>query len=79
MNTWLKSGVGKMVNMNMASEDFSHFADRIPCFYAMIGIKPENMDEIPPSHSDHFYLDESAMQPAVNAMVDLMDELLRLG
>ena len=72
--TWMNSGVGRIIPMNMASEDFSHFADRIPCFYAMMGIKPADR-EIPPSHSDHFWLDEAALEPAVHNMVRLIEAL----
>ena len=72
---WTKTGVARTIPMNMASEDFSHFADRIPCFYAMMGIKPEGQ-EIPPSHSDHFWLDENALEPAVNHMIALIDALM---
>lgn len=73
--TWTQSGIAKMIPMNLTSEDFSHFADRIPCFYAMMGIKPKELSEIPPLHSDHFYLDESAIEPAVDAMLNLIDAL----
>ena len=76
IQAWIKSGLGRMVSANLAAEDFSHFADRIPSFYAMMGIKPPGVAEIPPSHSDHFILDESALPRAVEAMVSLLDGMM---
>ncbi|MBQ9394368.1 MAG: amidohydrolase, partial [Proteobacteria bacterium] len=62
LKTWKKLAVP--VKMTMASEDFSHFSTRIPCFYAMLGICPPNT-VLPPLHSDHFTLDEDAIPFAV--------------
>lgn len=78
-SVWLGSGMGKMVGPNLAAEDFSHFSMRVPSFYAMMGIKPPDRAEIPPSHSDHFFLDESALAPAVDAMVALLDKMMECG
>ncbi|MBQ9243150.1 MAG: amidohydrolase [Proteobacteria bacterium] len=70
-NCW--KDVGIEVKMNLASEDFSYFSERIPSFFAMMGIRPKDRDAIPPSHAEDFFLDEEALLPAVEAM----DMLLR--
>lgn len=69
---WQKLGCGRDVKMNLASEDFSHFSKRIPSFFAMMGIKPDDRESIPPSHAENFYLDENSLVPAVNAMTALL-------
>lgn len=68
---WSEMGCAKSVNMNLASEDFSYFSRKIPSFYAMMGVKPKEM-QIPPSHSDKFTLDESALPIASEAMFRLI-------
>ena len=60
--------------MNLAAEDFSYFSNKIPSFYAMMGVKPNNI-QIPPSYSDKFTLDESALPIASEAMFQLIMNL----
>lgn len=73
--TW--KNIAVPVKMTMASEDFSHFSTRIPCFYAMLGICPEHV-VLPPLHSDHFTVDEDAVPFAVHHMTRYVNELCRL-
>lgn len=73
-NIWSALGCAKDVNMNLAAEDFSYFSNKIPSFYAMMGVKPNNI-QIPPSHSDKFTLDESALPIASEAMFQLIMNL----
>ncbi len=71
---WTQMGCAKNVGMNMAAEDFSYFSRKIPSFYAMMGVKPQNI-QIPPSHSDKFTIDESALPVASEAMFRLLMHL----
>ena len=73
-NIWSALGCARDVNMNLAAEDFSYFSNKIPSFYAMMGVKPNNI-QIPPSHSDKFTLDESALPIASEAMFQLIMNL----
>lgn len=75
LETWQKRGVGREVGMNLASEDFSYFSERVASFFAMMGIRPREMAQIPPSHASDFFLDESSLEMAVDAMIDLIDAL----
>ena len=50
--------------------------NKIPSFYAMMGVKPNNI-QIPPSHSDKFTLDESALPIASEAMFQLIMNLAK--
>lgn len=72
---WRDMGIAQNISMTMAAEDFSHFSSRIPSFYAMLGIRPPDLDEIPPLHSDRFILDERALNAGVSAMSALMRTL----
>lgn len=71
---WQSLGCAVNVEMNMAAEDFAYYSNIIPTFYAMMGVKPPDRD-IPPSHSDKFTIDESALPLAANAMLALMQAL----
>ena len=59
------------IEMSMASEDFSHFSQRIPCLYAMLGIRGNEMG-YEPLHSSHFTVDESALGFGVTRMLELL-------
>ncbi len=74
LDTW---GGAKNIQMTMASEDFSHFSERIPCFYAMLGICPSG-ETLPPLHSDVFTLDESTLAEAADRMMQLILQLSKL-
>lgn len=75
-NVWSNTGHGLEVQMNMAAEDFSSFSKRVPSFFAMMGIKPTDVEEIPPSHASNFWLDEDSLEPAVEAMLSLIDAIM---
>jgi len=59
------------VTMTMASEDFSHFSQKVPSFFAMLGVKPQNQT-LPPLHASNFAPDESAILIGVDAMTKLI-------
>lgn len=75
LDTWQSSGVAQRIQMSMASEDFSHFSERIPCFYAMLGIRPNDIDSCPPLHADNFIADESVIPDAIHQMTSLLHRL----
>ncbi len=69
---WQPSGAVVDIAMSMASEDFSHFSERIPSFYAMMGVRRPGTKDAPPLHSEVFDIDESALEPAVCRMSELV-------
>ena len=74
-NVWDDMGMAQNISMTMAAEDFSHFSTKIPSFYAMLGVRPKEMQEIPPLHSDYFTIDEQALEVGVQAMTALIRTL----
>ncbi len=68
-NVWASQAVE--VNMTMASEDFSHFSQKVPSFFAMLGVKPHNQS-LPPLHASNLSPDESAIRLGVDAMSKLI-------
>lgn len=69
---WAPSGAVVDIGMSMASEDFSHFSERIPSFYAMMGVRKPGTKDAPPLHSEVFDIDEAALEPAVFRMTELI-------
>lgn len=65
------------VPMNMASEDFSYFSEKIPALYLMMGVRPPGGVCLP-LHSSRFCPDESAFANAVDLMRTLMLRLAGL-
>ena len=76
LDTWQPSGVAQLIQMSMASEDFSHFSERIPCFYAMLGIRPHDASMCAPLHADNFIADESVIPGAIHQMTALIRRLM---
>jgi amidohydrolase len=74
-DVWDDMGMAQNISMTMAAEDFSHFSTKIPSFYAMLGVRPKEMQEIPPLHSDYFTIDEQALEVGVQAMTALIRTL----
>ena len=44
------------------SDDFAFFSEKVPGFYAMIGVRNESLDCIYPHHHEKFNVDESALK-----------------
>ena len=58
----------------MASEDFSHFAEKIPGFYFFLGVRNESRGIVHMVHSPKFDIDESCLAFGVNAFSTLLLE-----
>ena len=57
--------------LSTVAEDYSHFANRVPGFYFMVGATPAGQDPkaAPANHSPRFFLDESALRVGREAML----------
>ena len=73
-----KSGKVCEISMSMASEDFSHYASKVPGLYAMIGVRPHHLQQMPPLHADNFCPDEGVIAAAVPRVLSLLTEMLEL-
>ncbi|MDH3211308.1 MAG: amidohydrolase [Myxococcales bacterium] len=60
------------------SDDFGHFAQRVPGFYFWLGVRPQDVAaaEAAPNHSPRFFVDESALGLGVRAMAALAIDYL---
>jgi amidohydrolase len=60
------------------SEDFGHFAQRIPGFYFWLGVRPRDVSEAEAAsnHSPRFFVDEGALGLGVRAMSALAADYL---
>ena len=61
----------------MASEDFSHFAEKVPGFYFFLGVRNESRGIVHMVHSPKFDIDESCLAYGVNAFSTLLLERTR--
>jgi amidohydrolase len=61
----------------MASEDFSHFAEKIPAFYFFLGVRNEARGIMHMVHSPKFDIDESSLAFGVTAFSNLLLERTR--
>lgn len=50
------------LEVDMGSEDFSYFLDRVPGVYAFIGTRNEKKGLTAKNHNDHYDVDESALK-----------------
>ncbi len=66
---WAKDFVGaeqvKTLNLRMAAEDFSFFAQKIPACFFRIGTNQNNERYTAPVHNAHFDIDEEALKIGV--------------
>jgi amidohydrolase len=60
------------------AEDFSFYQEEIPGFFFFIGARPADVprEKSIPNHSPHFYVDEGALVPGVQAMAGLAVDYL---
>ena len=69
------AGAGNVVDMPlvMGSEDFSYYAKQAPGLFFFVGATPKSQDasKAPSNHSPEFFLDESALQLGVRAMLQV--------
>lgn len=77
---WAAGGATKTHEMraNLASEDFSYFAQRAPGMFVNLGIVPPGQDPAtaPTNHSPHFFADERALPVGVRTMAGLAVDYL---
>jgi amidohydrolase len=68
-------GAGNVVDMdlNMGAEDFSFYAKEVPGFFFFVGATPKGQDALkaPSNHSPEFFLDESALDVGLRAMLQV--------
>ncbi len=73
----LERAVGKEnvveVGLNMGAEDFSFYAREVPGFFFFVGATPKGQDagKAPSNHSPEFFLDESALDVSLRAMLQV--------
>jgi len=67
------AGAGHVVEMPFVtgSEDYAHFAREVPGVYFFVGSTPrgQDADKAPSNHSPLYFVDESALEVGVKAMV----------
>ena len=78
------AGSGNVVDpgLNMAAEDFSEFANRTPGMFFFVGVTPkdQNMETVPGNHSPEFFIDESALDVGLRALLQVsLDYLNGVG
>jgi len=76
----LESAVGKenviLQKPQMGAEDFACYAERVPAFYFMLGVRNESQGFTEMLHSPQFDVDESCLSVGVQAMSSLVVEWL---
>ena len=74
------AGTGKVVEMPFVtgSEDYAHFAQQVPSVYFFVGSTPagQDADKAPSNHSPLYFVDESALEVGVAAMVNVAVDYL---
>ena len=68
-------GAGSVIDpgLTMGAEDFSFYAKEVPGLFFFVGATPRGQDPIkaPSNHSPEFYLDESALDVGLRAMLQV--------
>ena len=61
------------MGLNMGAEDFSFYAREVPGFFFFVGATPKGQDagKAPSNHSPEFFLDESALDVSLRAMLQV--------
>lgn len=69
------AGPGNLVDMplNMGAEDFSYYAREVPAVFFFVGATPPGQDPAtaPSNHSPEFFLDESALDLGLRALLQM--------
>jgi len=65
--------------LEMGSEDFSYYIEKVPGFFFFVGVTPpdEDMTQVAINHSPRFYLDESALPVATRALANIAVDYLQ--
>lgn len=68
-------GAGNVIDpgLTMGAEDFSFYAKEVPGLFFFVGATPQGQDPLkaPSNHSPEFYLDESALDVGLRAMLQV--------
>ena len=69
------------LDLNMGAEDFAFYAREVPGFFFFVGATPKGQDPIkaPSNHSPEFFLDESALDLGLRAMLQVTLDYLHGG
>ena len=61
------------LDLNMGAEDFSFYAREVPGFFFFVGATPKGQDALkaPSNHSPEFFLDETALDVGLRAMLQV--------
>ena len=74
------AGAANVVAMDAmtGAEDFAFYAQQVPGFYFFVGVTPKGRDaeKAPSNHSQHFFVDESALPVGTRAMLQAALDLL---
>ncbi len=74
------AGAANVVAMDVitGAEDFAFYAQEVPGFYFFVGVTPKGQDaeKAPSNHSQHFFVDESALPVGTRAMLQAALDLL---
>lgn len=75
---WAANGHVHEMRVNLASEDFSYFAQRAPGMFVNLGVTPATQDPAtaPTNHSPLFFADEHALPIGVRTMAGLAVDYL---
>ncbi|WP_374349343.1 M20 family metallopeptidase [Thermomonas sp.] len=69
------AGTGNVVDpgLAMGAEDFSYYAQQVPGMFFFVGATPAGQDaaSAPSNHSDKFYVDESALDLGLRALLQV--------
>lgn len=71
----------RLQGRTMVAEDFSYFQQQVPGMFYFVGVTPrgEDMNAAAPNHSPRFYVDESALLPAMRSLAALAIDYLSLS
>jgi metal-dependent amidase/aminoacylase/carboxypeptidase family protein len=76
----LEAAVGKenvlLQKPQMGAEDFACYAERVPGFYFMLGVRNESLGITEMLHTPRFDVDEACLSVGVQAMSSLVLECL---
>jgi amidohydrolase len=69
------------LDLTMGAEDFSFYAREVPGLFFFVGATPKGQDPVtaPSNHSPEFFLDESALDLGLRAMLQVTLDYLGGG
>ena len=73
LDTSEKSAIEPM----MFAEDFSFYQAKVPAFFAMLGVRNEDLDHIYPLHHGRFNFDESVLKIGLDYYLRILEHYER--